>query len=106
MNYKLKIVEAVVIDGKVKAPGAVVEVDRAVAIDLLRRGRAVNAEPGNDPRGGAQVMGTAQLAESETVNLASMTKAQLLEYATDNELDVPTSGTKAEIVAAIVAATE
>lgn len=44
-KYFLKITSAVVIDGDIRRPGAIVEVDERVATDLLRREKA---EPATD----------------------------------------------------------
>lgn len=88
----LKLASAIAIDGDVVKRGSLVEVDEALAINLLNRGKA---ELATDEDG----------VDDDDADLSKLNKAQLVELAA--ELGVITVGdgnTKAEIVAAIEAA--
>ena len=65
-NVVIALTSAVVIEGEIRKKGDEVEVSHALAQDLLRRGRGTLVE-GDD--------------EGQEVDLATLTKAQLVEFA-------------------------
>lgn len=91
-NVVIALTSAVVIDGEIRKKGDEVEVSHALAQDLLRRGRGTLVE-GDD--------------EGQEVDLATLTKAQLVEFAVhEYELELDASLTKEKMIEAIQAAAE
>lgn len=91
-NVVIALTSAVVIDGEIRKKGDEVEVSHALAQDLLRRGRGTLVE-GDD--------------EGQEVDLATLTKAQLVEFALhEYELELDASLTKEKMIEAIQAAAE
>lgn len=89
----LKLTSAIAIDGDICRRGELVEVDEALAINLLNRGKAELATQDDMPEDAAEEV-------AEEVDLDGLNKAQLAEIAEQKGLDV--SGmTKAQIKAAI-----
>lgn len=89
----LKLASAIAIDGDVVRAGSLVEVDEALAINLLNRGKATLATAEDGVEFGAE----------DDTDLSRLNKAQLLEHAKANGVDVDDSLTKAQIIAAIEA---
>ncbi|MGL4587028.1 MAG: hypothetical protein ACRCVQ_08180 [Acinetobacter ursingii] len=86
----IALTSAVVIAGEIRKAGQEVEVDEALAKDLLHRGR-----------------GTLVEANDEEIDLATLTKAQLVEFALhEYELELDASLTKEKLIEAIQAAAE
>ncbi|MFW1939531.1 hypothetical protein [Acinetobacter junii] len=91
-NVVIALTSAVVIDGEIRKKGDEVEVSHALAQDLLRRGRGTLVE-GDD--------------EGQEVDLSTLTKAQLVEFAVhEYELELDASLTKEKMIEAIQAAAE
>ena len=91
-NVVIAFTSAVVIEGEIRKKGDEVEVSHALAQDLLRRGRGTLVE-GDD--------------EGQEVDLATLTKAQLVEFALhEYELELDASLTKEKMIEAIQAAAE
>ena len=91
-NVVIALTSAVVIDGEIRKKGDEVEVSHALAQDLLRRGRGTLVE-GDD--------------EGQEVDLATLTKAQLVEFALhEYELELDATLTKEKMIEAIQAAAE
>ena len=91
-NVVIALTSAVVIEGEIRKKGDEVEVPHALAQDLLRRGRGTLVE-GDD--------------EGQEVDLATLTKAQLVEFALhEYELELDASLTKEKMIEAIQAAAE
>ena len=91
-NVVIALTSAVVIEGVIRKKGDEVEVSHALAQDLLRRGRGTLVE-GDD--------------EGQEVDLATLTKAQLVEFALhEYELELDASLTKEKMIEAIQAAAE
>lgn len=91
-NVVIALTSAVVIEGEIRKKGDEVEVSHALAQDLLRRGRGTLVE-GDD--------------EGQEVDLATLTKAQLVEFALhEYELEMDASLTKEKMIEAIQAAAE
>ncbi|MEQ1229914.1 hypothetical protein U4959_06620 [Acinetobacter junii] len=91
-NVVIALTSAVVIDGEIRKKGDEVEVSHALAQDLLRRGRGTLVE-GDD--------------EGQEVDLSTLTKAQLVEFAVhEYELELDASLTKEKMIEAIQAAVE
>lgn len=88
----IALTSAVVIDGEIRKKGEEVEISHALAQDLLRRGRGTLVE-GDD--------------EGQEVDLSTLTKAQLVEFAVhEYELELDASLTKEKMIEAIQAAAE
>lgn len=105
-THAIKITRAVGIGGVMCVAGQIVEVSDSAAKELIRRGRGVlaaaNDEEFRDDEGDDNDGGDGD----NQVDLSKMNKAQLLEYAaTAGIADVDDSNTKAQIIAAIEAAT-
>ena len=91
-NVVIALTSAVVIEGEIRKKGDEVEVSHALAQDLLRRGRGTLVE-GDD--------------EGQEVDLSTLTKAQLVEFAVhEYELELDASLTKEKMIEAIQAAAE
>lgn len=91
-NVVIALTSAVVIEGEIRKKGDEVEVSHALAQDLLRRGRGTLVE-GDD--------------EGQEVDLATLTKAQLVEFALhEYELELDATLTKEKMIEAIQAAAE
>lgn len=91
-NVVIALTSAVVIDGEIRKKGDEVEVSHALAQDLLRRGRGTLVE-GDD--------------EGQEVDLSTLTKAQLVEFAVyEYELELDASLTREKMIEAIQAAAE
>lgn len=91
-NVVIALTSAVVINGEIRKKGDEVEVSHALAQDLLRRGRGTLVE-GDD--------------EGQEVDLSTLTKAQLVEFAVhEYELELDASLTKEKMIEAIQAAAE
>ncbi|KXZ66789.1 hypothetical protein AVENLUH5627_02483 [Acinetobacter venetianus] len=91
-NVVIALTSAVVIDGEIRKKGDEVEVSHALAQDLLRRGRGTLVE-GDD--------------EGQEVDLSTLTKAQLVEFAVhEYELELDASLTKEKLIEAIQAVAE
>ncbi|MDU2407114.1 MAG: hypothetical protein E7D55_02495 [Acinetobacter junii] len=91
-NVVIALTSAVVIDGEIRKKGEEVEISHALAQDLLRRGRGTLVE-GDD--------------EGQEVDLSTLTKAQLVEFAVhEYELELDASLTKEKMIEAIQAAAE
>ena len=89
----IALTTAVVIEGEIHKAGEQVEVDEALAKDLLHRGRGTLVEADSDEEQG------------DEVDLATLTKAQLIEFAQhEYELEQDTSLTKEKLIEAIQAA--
>lgn len=95
-TYELKLTSALVIAGQVVRAGTKVEVDEATAKDFLRRGKAELL--------GAPVAADEDPADSDQVDLAKMSKAELVEIATAMNIEGADKLNKAELVEAIQAA--
>ncbi len=90
----IALTSAVAIDGEIRVAGTEVEVDQDLAKDLLTRGRGVLVEASD----------TTQAADDE-IDLAKMTKAQLVEFALhEYEIELDASLTKDALIEAIQAA--
>ena len=88
----IALTSAVVIEGEIRKKGEEVEVPHALAQDLLRRGRGTLVEDDE---------------EDQEVDLATLTKAQLIELALhEYELELDASLTKDKLIEAIQAAAE
>lgn len=88
----IALTSAVVIEGEIRKKGDEVEVSHALAQDLLRRGRGTLVEGDDD---------------GQEVDLATLTKAQLVEFAVhEYELELDASLTKEKMIEAIQAAAE
>lgn len=99
MKYKLKITVSIAIGGDIIIPGRVVEVDKALAEDLLRRGKAeLVQEPDDEPAPEGWVP-----ARLDRAGLAKFPKAELLRIAREMQIDVPESTTKAELIELLAA---
>ena len=70
LTVVIALTSAVAIDGEIRVAGAEVEVDQDLAKDLLARGRGVLVEATDSTQEG-----------DEEIDLAKMTKAQLVEFA-------------------------
>ncbi|MDH0008385.1 hypothetical protein N5J48_12345 [Acinetobacter ursingii] len=91
----IALTSAVVIAGEIRKAGQEVEVDEALAKDLLHRGR------------GTLVEADLNEEQDEEVDLATLTKAQLIEFAQhEYELELDASLTKEKLIEAIQAAAE
>lgn len=91
-NVVIALTSAVVIEGVIRKKGDEVEVSHALAQDLLRRGRGTLVEGVED---------------EQEVDLATLTKAQLVEFALhEYELELDASLTKEKMIEAIQAAAE
>lgn len=87
----IALTSAVVIEGEIRKKGDEVEISHALAQDLLRRGRGTLVEDD----------------ENQEVDLATLTKAQLVEFALhEYELELDVSLTKDKLIEAIQAAAE
>lgn len=86
----LKLASAIAIDGEVVKRGSLVEVDEALAINLLNRGKA---ELATDEDG----------VDEDEADLSRMNKAQLLDQAAGEGVEADDGMTKADIIAAIEA---
>ena len=92
----IALTSAVAIDGEIRVAGTEVEVDQDLAKDLLARGRGVLVEEAD----------FTQAADDE-IDLAKMTKAQLVEFALhEYEIELDASLTKDALIEAIQAAAE
>ncbi len=90
----IALTSAVAIDGEIRVAGTEVEVDQDLAKDLLARGRGVLVEEAD----------FTQAADDE-IDLAKMTKAQLVEFALhEYEIELDASLTKDALIEAIQAA--
>lgn len=91
----IALTTAVVISGEIHKAGDHVEVDEALAKDLLNRGRGTLVEADHEDN------------QDIEIDLAKMTKAQLLEFAQhEYELELDASLTKEKLIEAIQAAAE
>ncbi|MDI3237519.1 hypothetical protein QK338_05235 [Acinetobacter ursingii] len=89
----IALTTAVVIAGEIHKAGEQVEVDEALAKDLLHRGRGTLVEADSNEE------------EGDEVDLATLTKAQLVEFAQhEYELELDSSLTKEKLIEAIQAA--
>lgn len=100
-TYVLKLTSALAIGGAICRAGSLVEVSELEAKNFLHRGKAVLATAADgvdhdqeDPNGQADT------------DLSKMSKAELLEFAKSNEIEVSDGMTKAQILEAIENATE
>ncbi|BBF76061.1 hypothetical protein [Acinetobacter ursingii] len=91
----IALTTAVVISGEIHKAGDQIEVDEALAKDLLNRGRGTLVEADHEDN------------QDIEIDLAKMTKAQLLEFAQhEYELELDASLTKEKLIEAIQAAAE
>ncbi|MCU4481349.1 hypothetical protein [Acinetobacter ursingii] len=91
----IALTTAVVIAGEIHKAGDQVEVGEALAKDLLHRGRGTLVEADSDDE------------QDDEVDLATLTKAQLVEFAKhEYELELDASLTKEKLIEAIQAAAE
>lgn len=89
----IALTTAVVISGEIYKAGDQIEVDEALAKDLLHRGRGTLVETDADE------------VQVDEVDLATLTKAQLVEFAQhEYELELDASLTKEKLIEAIQAA--
>lgn len=96
LTVVIALTSAVAIDGEIRVAGAEVEVDQDLAKDLLARGRGVLVEATDFTQEG-----------DEEIDLAKMTKAQLVEFALNEyEIELDASLTKDALIEAIQAAAE
>ena len=87
----IALTSAVAIDGEIRVAGTEVEVDQDLAKDLLARGRGVLVEEAD----------FTQAADDE-IDLAKMTKAQLVEFALhEYEIELDASLNKDALIEAI-----
>ena len=94
LTVVIALTSAVAIDGEIRVAGTEVEVDQDLAKDLLARGRGVLVEEAD----------FTQAADDE-IDLAKMTKAQLIEFALlEYEIELDASLTKDALIEAIQAA--
>lgn len=100
-NYYLKLTSALVISGAICRAGSLVEVSEAEAKNFLHRGKAVLATEAD----GITVAQDDPNDQGEA-DLAKMNKAQLLEFAQDNGIEVSDGMTKAQLLEAIENASE
>ncbi len=92
----IALTSAVAIDGEIRVAGTEVEVNQDLAKDLLARGRGVLVEATDSTEAG-----------DDEIDLAKMTKAQLVEFALQEyELELDVSLTKDALIEAIQAAAE
>lgn len=75
-KFVLKLTAAIVIDGEIRKAGEQVEVDKALAENLLYRGRA-------------ELVGSDEADEDQVVDLNKMKKAELVDLATEYEIANP-----------------
>ena len=94
----LVLTSAIVISGGICRAGSLVEVSELEAKNLLARGKARLATADD----GAPVVDSAD----DAPDLSKMNKAQLLQFCEANEIQADDGMTKAEILAAIEAATQ
>lgn len=93
LTVVIALTSAVAIDGEIRVAGTEVEVDQDLAKDLLARGRGVLVEEAD----------FTQAADDE-IDLAKMTKAQLVEFALhEYEIELDASLTKDALIEAIQA---
>ena len=91
LTVVIALTSAVAIDGEIRVAGTEVEVDHDLAKDLLARGRGVLVEASD----------TTQAADDE-IDLAKMTKAQLVEFALhEYEIELDASLNKDALIEAI-----
>lgn len=91
LTVVIALTSAVAIDGEIRVAGTEVEVDQDLAKDLLARGRGVLVEEAD----------STQTADDE-IDLAKMTKAQLIEFALhEYELELDVSLNKDALIEAI-----
>lgn len=96
MNVVIALTSAVVINGVIRVADDEVEVDQDLAKDLLARGRGVLVEATDET----------QTADEE-IDLAKMTKAQLVEFALNEYgIELDASFTKDALIEAIQVAAE
>ena len=98
LTVVIALTSAVAIDGEIRVAGTEVEVevDQDLAKDLLARGRGVLVEATDSTQEG-----------DEEIDLAKMTKAQLVEFALhEYEIELDASLTKDALIEAIQAAAE
>ncbi len=94
LTVVIALTSAVAIDGEIRVAGAEVEVNQDLAKDLLARGRGVLVEEAD----------FTQTADDE-IDLAKMTKAQLIEFALhEYEIELDASLNKDALIEAIQAA--
>lgn len=94
LTVLIALTSAVAIDGEIRVAGTEVEVDQDLAKDLLARGRGVLVEEAD----------FTQAADDE-IDLAKMTKAQLVEFALhEYEIELDASLTKDALIEEIQAA--
>ena len=94
LTVVIALTSAVAIDGEIRVAGAEVEVDQDLSKDLLARGRVVLVEEAD----------FTQAADDE-IDLAKMTKAQLVEFALhEYEIELDASLNKDALIEAIQAA--
>lgn len=94
LTVVIALTSAVAIDGEIRVAGTEVEVDQDLAKDLLARGRGVLVEATDS---------TPEV--DEEIDLAKMTKAQLVEFALNEyEIELDASLTKDALIEAIQAA--
>lgn len=91
-KYELKLTSAMVINANVVRAGAVVFLDETTAKDFLRRGKAELV---------AVPVAQAPTADADAVDVRRMNKAELIEHANANGVDVSDDLTKAQIIEAI-----
>ncbi|MEN8282611.1 hypothetical protein [Acinetobacter gerneri] len=85
----IALTTAVVFDGVIRKAGEQIEVEEQMAKELLYRGRGTLVESDSD--------------EDEEVELAKMTKAQLIEFAKNEyQTDLDTSLNKDQLIEAII----
>lgn len=96
LTVVIALTSAVAINGEICVAGDEVEVDQELAKDLLARGRGVLVEETDSNQTG-----------DEEIDLAKMTKAQLVEFALrEYELELDASLTKDALIEAIQTAAE
>ena len=94
LTVLIALTSAVAIDGEIRVAGTEVEVDQDLVKDLLARGRGVLVEEAD----------FTQAADDE-IDLAKMTKAQLVEFALhEYEIELDASLNKDALIEAIQAA--
>lgn len=91
-KYELKLTSAMVINASVVRAGTNVFLNEAIAKDFLRRGKAELV---------AVPVAQAPTADADAVDIRRMNKAELIEHAAANGVEVSDDLTKAQIIAAI-----
>lgn len=87
---KVKLNKSLFVRGQMLAKGEIVEVNKREAYELISRGVAEHAEP--------TIEVDVDIDDNSLVAIEDMTKNDLIEYATELGIDIPSKANKAEII--------